>query len=164
VTTPDQQIRNDHDRHCIEVDLGPNDLLSFTVDEYDTVQRQRYDQPLWARRVDPVQDLKDEGHRPYPTCITDRDAYNAQMRRLLGLDPPPEPSKAACNICGAPLEATVVQYLSDVGLDGDGRVNAYRIADCNDPDGYAWDHPTARVYCANDHEASGWEPPAHRRG
>jgi len=41
---------------------------------------------LWARRVDPVTQLTDEGHWPYPTRITDAEAYEAQMRRLLGLE------------------------------------------------------------------------------
>ena len=69
---------------CIEVDLA-GDVRRLTVAEYDAVQRQRKDQPLWARVVPPVQDLTDEPAR-WGAKISDQVAYNSQMRRLLGLD------------------------------------------------------------------------------
>ena len=34
----------------------------------------------------------------------------------------------------------------------------HAISTVNDPDGYAWDHPTVRIYCANDH-GQDWEAP-----
>jgi hypothetical protein len=83
---PTQPTTSPVDRHCIEVEVRPDDTRTFTVAEYDAVQRERYNQPLWAYRVDPVEQLTAEGHWPYPTRITDTEAYNAQMRRLLGLD------------------------------------------------------------------------------
>ena len=69
--------------------------------------------------------------------------------------------QATCPECGAPLQATVVRYLSDVSLDESGHVIAHTVSDVNDDDGYAWDHPTVRVYCANDHEVEDWSPPLH---
>lgn len=68
-----------------------------------------------------------------------------------------------CPTCAAPLQATVVRYLSNVQLD-DGHVVAHQTWDGNDPDGYAWDHPTTRVYCENDHEQETWGPPLTSRG
>lgn len=54
------------DIHCIDVTIGQDDFRLFTVAEYDALQRQPYNRPLWARRVDPVEQLTDEGHWPYP--------------------------------------------------------------------------------------------------
>ena len=67
---------------CIEV-LISGEASLFTVTDYDEVQRQRYDQPLWARRVPPVEDLTAEPVGNYPTRIIDLKAYEAQMRLLL---------------------------------------------------------------------------------
>jgi len=67
--------------------------------------------------------------------------------------------QATCQECGAPLQATVVRYLSDVSLDESGHVIAHTVSNGNDDDGYAWDHPTTAVYCANDH-ATDWSPPS----
>ena len=75
-------------RDCVEVDLGYYGQLRMTVDEYNDLQRTRYNQQLWARRAHPVEHLKptpdDQGTR-----ITHLEAYNAQMRVLTGLDEPP---------------------------------------------------------------------------
>ena len=59
----------------------------MTVADYDAVQRQRKDQPLWARVVPPVEQLTDKPAR-YGARIIDADLYAAQMRVLIGLDPP----------------------------------------------------------------------------
>lgn len=69
---------------CIHVDL--NDQTDFTVAEYDAVQRQRRLRPLWARVVVPVEELTETPAWPHNPRITDHEAYNVQMRRLLGLD------------------------------------------------------------------------------
>lgn len=71
---------------CIIVDLG--DDRPFSVAEYDAVQRQREDQPLWARRVPPVEKLTTEPSRPYGPHIVDIETYRAQMRVLIGVDDP----------------------------------------------------------------------------
>lgn len=65
----------------------------------------------------------------------------------------------ACPICGGELQATVVRYLSGVELDERSWITKHHLAACNDPDGYAWDHPAVRVYCENDHELTPWETP-----
>ena len=81
---PSLATRNDSP--CIEVDLGKDDRRAMTVSAYDAVQRQRYDQPLWARRVPPVEALSMEPSSPgWSVRIIDQGAYNHQMRRLLGL-------------------------------------------------------------------------------
>jgi hypothetical protein len=70
------------DRPCIAA--FTTDARQFTVAEYDALQRQRYDQPLWARVVPGVQHLTTEPGR-YDVRITDQEAYDAQMWALIGL-------------------------------------------------------------------------------
>lgn len=67
-------------------------------------------------------------------------------------------SRTRCNICGAPLQATLVSFVSEVSLDQEGRVLGYKLWEGNDLDGYAWDHAAVRVYCENDHDIE-WAPP-----
>jgi hypothetical protein len=71
---------------CIEVDLGRDDRRAMTVSAYNAVQRQRYDPPLWARRVPPVEALSMEPSSPrgWSVRIIDQGGYNHQMRRLRG--------------------------------------------------------------------------------
>ena len=59
----------------------------FTVTEYDQIQREPYNQPLWARRVPAVESLLMEPSDPgrWSVRIIDQGAYDDQMRRLLGL-------------------------------------------------------------------------------
>lgn len=71
-------------RPCIHVDK--DDQTDYTVAGYDAVQRQRRLQPLWARVVVSVEELTETPASPYKVRITDLEAYNAQMRRLLGLE------------------------------------------------------------------------------
>jgi hypothetical protein len=69
---------------CIELDLV-SEVRALTVAEYDDAQRQRIDQPLWARVVPTVENLTAEPAR-WGARITDAEAYEIQMRRLIGLD------------------------------------------------------------------------------
>lgn len=73
-----------HNRPCIHV--GKQEPEDFTVAAYDSVQRQEYLQPLWARVVVPVEELSVEPSARYSVRITDIEAYNEQMRRLIGID------------------------------------------------------------------------------
>jgi hypothetical protein len=70
------------DRPCIAT--FTSDVRHFTVSEYDTLQRQRFDRPLWARVVPRVEHLTTEPGR-YDVRITDQEAYDAQMWALIGL-------------------------------------------------------------------------------
>jgi hypothetical protein len=70
------------DRPCIAAFL--REVRCFTVAEYNSLQQQRYDQPLWVRRAPRVEHLTTEpGH--YDLRISDQDAYDAQMWALIGL-------------------------------------------------------------------------------
>ncbi len=70
-------------RPCIE--RPSDDNQCFTVAEYNAVQCQCYLRPLWARTAPPVEELT-TAPANWGIRIFDQDAYNAQMRKLLGLD------------------------------------------------------------------------------
>lgn len=153
-------------RSCIQVGV---ERPLWTVAAYHEIQQQRVDQPLWARVVPRVEELTLEPQR-WDARIIDPAAYEAQMRLLIGLDPPAgrgtvSPGVATgrgdistCPRCGAPLEATAGRYLSGVCLDEDRHIVAFETWSGNDADGFAWDLPGTRVYCADDCEVA-WKPP-----
>lgn len=61
-------------------DEGP----TMTVAEYNAIQRQRDDRPLWARFAPPVEALTEEP-ADWDLRITDPSVYRAQMLQLVGL-------------------------------------------------------------------------------
>jgi len=69
-------------RPCIEV-VVTSERRPFTVVDYDSVQRQNINQPMWARRVPAVEVLTTEPSSPYDVRVTDAAAHNAQMVALL---------------------------------------------------------------------------------
>jgi hypothetical protein len=70
------------DRPCIAA--FTTEVRQFTVADYNSLQQQHYDRPLWVRRAPRVEHLTTEpGH--YDVRITDQEAYDAQMWALIGL-------------------------------------------------------------------------------
>jgi hypothetical protein len=72
------------DAPCILVVIR-REARFFDVASYDEIQRQRYDQPLWARGVPPVEELTCVPAN-YDAQVIDPAEYAKQMRRLLGLE------------------------------------------------------------------------------
>ncbi len=82
-TAPDPALR---DKPCIEGAFSDGHE-HFTVADYDALKGERYNQSIWLWRAPEVHDLTTQ--RPpegWDVHISDVQAYNAQMRVLIGLD------------------------------------------------------------------------------
>ena len=87
------------DKPCIEVELLGGARKSFSISEYEAAQEKArtlgprarsFHRVVWAEQAPPVEQLTVEWCKPGPERfrISDRDAYDAQMRRLMGLRGP----------------------------------------------------------------------------